>query len=57
MDLLRQRQDLPREVEQFDVLLLFLLNRCPLLIGNHLVTGVGAVLRDQNEGREEDRFE
>src|SRR5688572_4721859 len=34
VDLLGQRQDLPREVEQLDVLLVLLLNQRPLLIGD-----------------------
>src|SRR5947208_14454650 len=54
-NLLRQRQNLPGEVEQLDVLLVLLLHREPLMVGDHLALGVGAVLGDHHKGRQEDR--
>src|SRR3954463_2036818 len=56
-DLFRQGKDLPGELEQLLVLALLLLNRLPLLVGEHLALRVGPVLADHHEGREEDRFE
>src|SRR3954451_7705151 len=56
-DLFGQLQDLAREVEQLLVLLVFLLDRLPLLVGENLSLGVRPVLADHHEGREEDRLE
>lgn len=38
---LRQIEDLVREIEQFPVLLILLLHRLPLLVGDDLPLGVG----------------
>ena len=45
------------ELEEPAVLLILLLDRLPLLVGDDLALGVGAVLADHHEGREEDRLE
>jgi hypothetical protein len=45
------------ELKQLLVLLIFLLHRRPLPVGNDLALGVGAVPADQDEGRKKDRFE
>jgi hypothetical protein len=39
------------------VLFVFFLDRLPLLVGDHLTLGVGTVLADHHERREEDRLE
>ena len=51
MKLLGQREDLFGQVEQLLVLLVLLLHRRPLLVGEYLPPGVGTVLADQDEGR------
>src|SRR3954469_6612549 len=56
-NLFGQLQDLPRQVEQLLVLLVLLLDRAPLLVGDHLALRVGAILADHHEGRQEDRLE
>src|SRR3954447_2746326 len=56
-DLFGQLQDLAREVEQLLVLLVFLLDRLPLLVGENLSLGVRPVLADHHERGEEDRLE
>src|SRR5271165_422557 len=48
---------LVREPEQLLVLAILLLHRLPLLVGDDLPLGIGPVLTDQHEGREEDRFQ
>jgi hypothetical protein len=54
---LRQLEDLVREVEQLDVLLVLFLDRPPLQVGDHLALCIGPVLADHHERREEDRLE
>jgi len=54
---LRQIEDLVREIKQFPVLLILFLHHLPMLVGNDLPLGVGAVLADQNERRQEDRLQ
>src|SRR4029077_19193806 len=56
-DLLREREDLIRELDQLDVLLVLLLHERPLLVGDDLALGVGPVLTDQEKSREKDRLE
>src|SRR5262249_12956420 len=50
-------EDLVREMDQLLVLPILFLHGLPLLVGDHLALGVGSVLADQHEGREEDRLE
>src|SRR5262245_60136143 len=57
VDRLRQYQDLVREPEQLLVLLVLLPDRLPLLVRDHLTLGVGSVLADHHERREEDGLE
>src|SRR5262249_32423772 len=57
MHLLRQVEDLTGELEELLVLVILFLDGLPLLVRDHLALGVGAVLADQEERREEDRLE
>src|SRR5437879_8820997 len=43
-DLLREREDLTRQLEELDVLPVLLLHERPLLVGDHLALRVGPVL-------------
>src|SRR5215207_2371066 len=56
-DLLSQVEDVAGELQELLVLLVLLLHRPPLLVGNHLPLGVGAVLADHHKGGKEDRLE
>src|SRR6185312_9742493 len=51
VDLAGQLEDLPGERQQVLVLLVLLLHGLPLLVGEHLALGVGAVLTDHHERR------
>src|SRR5689334_4356568 len=48
-------EDLLREVEQLAVLMVLLLHGGPLLVDDHLVLCVGAILTDHHKRRQEDR--
>src|SRR6266480_7052580 len=50
VDLLRQVEDLVRDVDQLFVLAVLFFDRLPLLVGDHLTLGVGPVLADHHEG-------
>ena len=56
MDLLRQGQDLLRDLKELLVLPLFLLHDLPLVFGERLALRVSAVLADHHERRQEARI-
>ncbi len=53
----RELEDLVGDVEQLAILIVLLLNRLPLRVGDDLPFGVGSVLADHHERREEDRLQ
>ena len=57
MDGLGELQDLVGDVQQLHVLLLFLLDWLPLVVGQHSALLIGPVLADHHEGRQEYGFE
>jgi hypothetical protein len=54
---LRQLEDLVGQLDQLDVLLIFLLDHLPLEVGCGLPLEVGTILADHHERRQEDRLE
>jgi hypothetical protein len=56
VDGLGELQDLGGQGQQLLVLLLFFLDRLPLVVGQNLAFLVGPVLADHDKGRQEDRL-